>query len=102
MIFRRNGNGMPTKDEEATYLAEKHYQVETGLTHVFRLTGTADVEFSPTEPIKLLEVHENTVPMGIMPIRFGPSPVAGIVLSPPGVPTDGGTPGGSVSWCPRW
>jgi hypothetical protein len=69
---------MPSKDEEAKELARKHYQVETGLTQVFRLSGSAEVEFRPNEPIKLLEVNENTVPSGIMPIQFGPSPASGI------------------------
>ena len=68
---------MPTKDEEAKELAEKHYQVEAGLTHVIRISGSAEVEFRPNEPIKLLEVNENTVPSGIMPIQFGPSPASG-------------------------
>jgi hypothetical protein len=69
---------MPTKDEEAVELARKHYQIETGMTQIFRLTGSADVEFRPNEPIKLLEVNENTVPAGIMPIQFGPSPASGL------------------------
>ncbi|MDB5350932.1 MAG: hypothetical protein JWN86_2179 [Planctomycetota bacterium] len=68
---------MPSKDEEATELAGMHYQIETGLTHVFRVTGTPEVEVRATEPIKLLEVNENTVPSGIMPIQFGPSPASG-------------------------
>jgi hypothetical protein len=63
---------MPTRDEEAVALAQRHYQVETGLTHVFRITGAADVEARPKEPIKLLEVNENTVPSGILPLQFGP------------------------------
>jgi hypothetical protein len=69
---------MPTKDEEAVELARKHFQIETGMTQIFRLTGSADVEFRPNEPIKLLEVNENTVPAGIMPIQFGPSPASGL------------------------
>jgi len=68
---------MPTKDEEATVLARKHYELEAGLTQVFRITGTAELELRPVEPIKLLEVNENTVPSGIMPIQFGPSPASG-------------------------
>lgn len=70
-----------TKDEEAKELAKKHYQVEAGLTHVIRIGGTADVELRPNEPIKLLEVNENTIPAGIMPIQFGPSPAAGVHYS---------------------
>ena len=72
---------MPTKDEAAAALARKHYQIETGMTQIFRLTGSADVEFRPNEPIKLLEVNENTVPAGIMPIQFGPSPASGLSFS---------------------
>jgi hypothetical protein len=72
---------MLTKDEEAVELARKHYEVETGMIQIFRLTGSADVEVRPTEPIKLLEVNENTVPSGIMPIQFGPSPASGLHYS---------------------
>lgn len=72
---------MSTKDEEATELARKHYQIESGMTRIFRLTGSAEVEFRPNEPIKLLEVNENTVPSGIMPIQFGPSPASGLNFS---------------------
>ena len=63
---------MPTKDEEAMALAQKHYELEAGLTQIFRITGIAELELRPVEPIKLLEVNENTVPSGIMPIQFGP------------------------------
>ena len=69
---------MPTKDEEAMALAQKHYELEAGLTQNFRITGTAELELRPVEPIKLLEVNENTVPSGIMPIQFGPSPASGL------------------------
>src|SRR4051794_19641551 len=72
---------MQTKEEEAKTLAEMHYQVEAGVTQIFRLTGAAEIEVRPTEPIKLLEVNENTVPSGIMPIQFGPSPVSGLYYS---------------------
>jgi hypothetical protein len=72
---------VPTKDEEAKALAEKHYQVEAGMTHIFRVTGAAEAEVRPAEPIKLLEVNENTVPSGIMPIHFGPSPASGLHFS---------------------
>lgn len=62
----------------AEHLANKHYQVEEGLTQVFRITANAEVEASRTEPIKLLEVNENTVESGIMPLHFGPVPAVGI------------------------
>ena len=75
------GQTMPTREQEANVLAGKHYEVETGLTQVFRITETADVEVTKNEPIKLLEVNENTVPSGIMPIQFGPSPIAELHFS---------------------
>jgi hypothetical protein len=67
-----------TKDEEARDLARRHYEVEAGLIHVFRIAGDQAVEFRSDEPIKLLEVNEYTVPSGIMPIQFGPSPASGV------------------------
>jgi len=69
---------MPTKDEEAVALAQKHYLVEPGMTQIFRITGEAVAEVMPAEPIKLLEVNEYTVPSGILPIHFGPSPASGL------------------------
>lgn len=69
---------MPAKDIEARELASRHFEVESGLTRVFRISGSPEAEFGPDEPIKLLEVNENTVPAGIMPIQFGPAPAAGL------------------------
>jgi len=69
---------MLNRDDEARALAEAHYRVETGITRIFRITGGADVESQPDEPIKLLEVNENTVPAGIMPLSFDAAPAQGI------------------------
>src|SRR5262245_21503487 len=70
--------GRARKDAAAPELAKKHYQVDAGLTLVFRLTDKAEVEVVPAEPIKLLEVNENTVPSGVIPLHFGPAPASGI------------------------
>ena len=59
-------------------LAKKHYQAEAGLQKIIRLTGSAEVEVRPVEPIKLLEVNANTVPSGVLPVSFGPSPASGV------------------------
>lgn len=72
---------MPTKDQEAARLANMHYEIEEGMTQIFRVTGSADSETLPNEPIKLLEVNENTIPAGIMPIHFGASPSSGLNFS---------------------
>ena len=62
----------------AKELAKKHYQAEAGLQRIFRLTGSAEIEVRPVEPIKLLEVNTNTVPSGVLPVHFGPAPISGI------------------------
>ena len=67
-----------TKDEEARRLAQAHFDVETGLTDIFRLKSTPDAEARPDEPIKLLEVNQFTVPSGVMPLQFSPAPDLGI------------------------
>ena len=69
------------KARVAKELANKHYRVEGGLTRIFRLTGTAEVEVRPAEPIKLLEVNESTFPSGVRPLQFGPAPASGIPFS---------------------
>jgi hypothetical protein len=66
------------KSEVAKELAKKHFQAETGLQKIFRLTRSAEVEVKPVEPIKLLEVNANTVPSGVLPVHFGPAPASGI------------------------
>lgn len=62
----------------AKELAKKHYQAESGLQKIVLLTGSATAEMSPHEPIKLLEVNANTVPSGVLPVRFGPAPASGV------------------------
>jgi|SRR3954470_17377542 len=69
---------MIDKDEAAKVLARKHYQIEDGITHIFRLTDKVEVEVRPAEPIKLLEVNAATVPSGVMPLHFGPAPASGV------------------------
>src|SRR5258708_5345241 len=38
---------MLTKDEEAIKLARIHYEVEEGMTHIFRMTGTPGTQHKP-------------------------------------------------------
>lgn len=73
---------MATPEEEARELARRHYQVELGITEIFLLNnkglnGQSHPE-NNGETIKLLEVNENTIASGIMPIQFAPIPAAGI------------------------
>ena len=62
----------------ARELAMRHYEVEEGLTHIFRIADKAATQMINGEPIKLLEVNLNTPETGIMPLHFGPSPASGI------------------------
>ncbi len=66
------------KARVAKELAMKHYQVEPGLTQVIRFSGSPQMEATPAEPIKLLEINEGTVPSGVMPLHFGPAVASGI------------------------
>jgi len=71
---------MVQKDEAARKLAEAHYAYEPGITTVIRIVSArADVEETTDEPIKLLEVNENSVPSGILPLYFGPNPSRGVL-----------------------
>lgn len=78
-----------SKEEEAKELARRHYAVEVGIKDIFVLKDTIDavVEHSGEpaagngETIKLLEVNENTIPSGVVPIQFGPAPASGIHFS---------------------
>jgi len=62
----------------AEVLARKHYEIEAGLTQIFRIIDAAEVADSRGAPIKLLEVNSNTPESGIMPLHFGPASASGI------------------------
>jgi hypothetical protein len=66
------------KSEAASKLAEAHYRLEPGIRQIFRVGSTPDIEALATEPIKLLEVNENTIPAGILPLGFDAQPADGI------------------------
>jgi len=60
--------------EEAEALARAHYEVAPGLKSIYRLDGP-----DPNGPrIKLLEVNEETVAAGIVPVGFPPHPASGL------------------------
>lgn len=81
VVLGREQDVAEEKAAVARRLAETHYQADTGLQRVVRLTGDADVEVRPTEPIKLLEVNADSVPTGVMPLWFGPAPASNIPYS---------------------
>lgn len=72
---------MVDKEEVRKKLARAHYTFEPGITQIFAIWGTPAYEALPSEPIKLLEVNQNTIPSGIMPLGFDPAPASGIPFS---------------------
>ena len=66
-----------SKDGVARRLAESHYRVDPSILRIIRLLAPKDEE-SPSEPIKLLEVSDETIMSGIMPVWFGPHEGSGI------------------------
>ncbi len=67
-----------SKDEVRKKLARAHYASEPAITDIFTVCADPANEGLPEEPIKLLEVNPNTIPTGIMPLGFDPSPAGGI------------------------
>jgi len=60
--------------EAAERLARSHYKVDPGIQAVYRLDGP-----DPNDRrIKLLEVNEQTIPAGIVPVGFPPHPATGL------------------------
>ena len=66
-----NLHALPVKDDVAQRLADAHYILEEGISEIYRITSP-NGEDGQYEPIKLLEVNRNTVPMGVVPVYFGP------------------------------
>jgi hypothetical protein len=61
-----------SRNAVAKDLARRHFELEGGITRIFRVHA-AGGESAASEPIVLLEVNENTVPAGILPLQFGPT-----------------------------
>src|SRR5207249_4810735 len=56
----------------ARNLASFHFEAEPGVSRIFRLLAGERSEETAEEPIKLLEVNENTIPVGIYPVWLPP------------------------------
>jgi hypothetical protein len=63
---------MITKNKAADAIARKHSSFDEDLIQVCRIAKAVG-EDSPDEPVKLLEVNASTVPVGVVPVYFGPS-----------------------------
>lgn len=69
----RPGQQKLSRNAVARALAAKHFQLEEGISHIFRVHAEDETHVRSNEPIKLLEVNENTVAVGILPVHFGAS-----------------------------
>ena len=65
-----------SKAQVAERLAQAHATIEPSIGRIFRLES--DRERLDDEPIKLLEVTDQTIEAGIVPVHFGPGPSKGI------------------------
>ena len=64
-------NGSASKAETAQRVADAHALIEPSVLRVIRYTSRC--ESDPNEPIKIVEVNDDTIPAGIVPIYFGPT-----------------------------
>ena len=70
-----------TKNDVAKRLAYAHFDIEPGITKIFKLHESPEFEMFTTTPIKLLEVNTCSSSSGVMPLHFGPAPASGIPYS---------------------
>ena len=67
------------KEDTARMLAEEHYKGPSDIRAIYRLR--ARDEDREDEPVKLLEVTDETIPVGLEPVYFGSDPANGISYS---------------------
>lgn len=65
----------PTKPEVARMLARLHREIEPEIVAIYRLEAPDETD---RDPIKLLEVNQDTIPTGIVPVGFPPRPDRGV------------------------
>lgn len=81
---------LPSKEEVTEEITRRYFWNDAGLTQIIRLLDP-EREADPHEPIKLLEIHLDAVPSGvILPVGFPAHPESGrpyrtivILIAPP-------------------
>jgi len=67
------------RDSVAKLLAESHFRVDPAIRRIVRLVlSDAEQESRQDEPIKLLEVNEDTIATGVQPVYFSAHAPSGI------------------------
>ena len=67
---------MQTKDQTAQLLADAHFQLDQGITRIFRILEGD--ESNHLKPVKLLEINAMTAEVGISPVGFNAHPARDI------------------------
>lgn len=70
---------MLTKEEAAAEIAEAQYENDEHALAVCRIMA-ADEDFA-AEPLKLLKVSADTLPMGVLPLHFPPKASRGMAFA---------------------
>jgi hypothetical protein len=70
---------MMTKEETAQLLADAHFQIDPGITRIFRIVEPN--ESDATRPVKLLEVNTMTPEVGILPVGMSADADRGVFYS---------------------
>src|ERR1035437_1078021 len=67
---------MLSRDTVARRVANLHFRIEPGIKRIFRLMAPAESDDGSDllEPVKLLEVNDDTIPCGIVPVYFRSRP----------------------------
>jgi hypothetical protein len=65
------------RDAITRAFGEKQYEFGEHITQVYSINSDGDFQ-NPSTPIRILQVNTETIPIGLQPIRFGPSPASGI------------------------
>ena len=66
------------RKRQAHHLAAKHYEIEPGMKGIYWVVSSHEEAVDVNEPVKLLEINENTIPAGIQPLHFSAAPMSGI------------------------
>ena len=68
---------MPTKYDTAELLADAHFELDQGITRIFRVLARGEID-GDRLPVKLLEVNPVTPEVGIAPVGMTADPARGV------------------------
>lgn len=67
-----------SRDDCALGIARAHAEIDDGLLRAYRIFSAEDRIESADVPIRILEVSEDAISAGILPVGFGSDPGSGI------------------------